>query len=44
MREVDGVWARWMLRRAPVDAHWVFCVNDESLNSTPETNIVLFVH
>lgn len=24
------------------DGHWVLCVNDESLNSTPETNVTLY--
>ena len=26
------------------DKHWVLCVNNESLNSTPETNITLYVN
>ena len=26
------------------DEHWVLCVSDESLNSTPETNIALYVN
>lgn len=26
------------------DEHWVLCVNDESLNSVPETNITLYVN
>ena len=26
------------------DEHWVLCVNDESLNSTPETNTTLYVN
>ena len=26
------------------DEHWVFYVSDESLNSTPDTNIVLYVN
>jgi len=25
------------------DEHWVLYVSDESLNSTPETNIILYV-
>ena len=24
--------------------HWVLCVNDESVNSIPETNITLYVN
>ena len=26
------------------DEHWVFNVSDESLNSTPETNITIYVN
>lgn len=26
------------------DEHWVLYVNDESMNSTPETNIALYVN
>ena len=26
------------------DEHWVLCVSDESLNSTPETNMTLYVN
>ena len=26
------------------DEHWVLYVNDESLDSTPETNITLYVN
>ena len=26
------------------DEHWMLCVSDESLNSTPETNIALYVN
>ena len=32
------------LRRALDDEHWVLYLNDESLNSTPKTNITLYVN
>ena len=42
-----GRWARWMMgikEGTCYDEHWVLYVSDESLNSTPETNIVLYVN
>ena len=45
--EVGGVWAKWMMgikEGTCYDEHWVICVSDESLNSTPETNIILYVN
>ena len=32
--EIEGTW----------DEHWVLYVSDEALNSTPETNIALYVN
>ena len=39
--EVGWGWARWIMgiKEGTCDEHWVFCVSDESLNSTSETNI-----
>ena len=39
-------WARWMMgiKKGTGDEHWVLNVSDESLNSTPETNIALYVN
>ena len=31
-------------KEGPCDEHWMLYVSDESLNSTPETNITLFVN
>ena len=45
-REVGGGWARWVMGIKEVsccDEHSVLYVRDESLNSIPETNIVLYV-
>ena len=39
-------WAKWVMdikEDTCCDEHWVLYVNDESLNSTPETNITLYV-
>ena len=43
---VGGGWARWGMghKEGTCDEHWVLYVNDESLNSTPETNIALYVN
>ena len=43
---MDGGWARWVTgikEGACSDEHWVLYVSDESLNSTPERNITLYV-
>ena len=39
-KEVGGGWARWMM--GTCDEPWVLYGSDESLNSTPGTNIVLY--
>ena len=44
---VWGVWARWLMgikEGTCCDEHWVLYVRDESLNSTPETNMALYVN
>ena len=47
---VDGGgwgWARWVMgitEDTSYDEHWVLHVSEESLNSTPETNIILYVN
>ena len=41
---VGGRWVRWVMgtkRGIGYDEHWVLYGIDESLNSTPETNITL---
>ena len=45
-REVGGWWARWVIgiKEGTCHEHWLLYVNDESLNSTPETDIVLYVN
>ena len=45
-REVSGRWARWVMgvKEGTCDEHWVLNVSDESLNSTPETNIALYAN
>ena len=46
-REVGGWWARWVMgikEGTCYDEHWVLYVSDESLSSTPETNIALYVN
>ena len=40
-------WAKWMMgikEDTYSDEHWVLYVSDESLNSTPETNIALYIN
>ena len=40
-------WVRWVMGTKEGtcwDEHWVLHVSDESLNSTPETNIALYVN
>ena len=43
--EVGGEWAKWVMsiKKGTCDERWVLYVSDESLNSTPETNITLYV-
>ena len=38
-------WARWGvgIKEGTCDEHWVLYVSDESLNSSLETNITLYV-
>ena len=40
----EGGWAKWVmgLKEDTCDKHWVLYISDESLNSTPETNIIFF--
>ena len=42
---MGGRWARWVMgiKEGTCDEQWVLYVSDESLNSTPETNIALSV-
>ena len=37
---------RWVMgvKEGTYDEHWVLCVSDESLKSTPETNIAQHVN
>ena len=44
MEEVGGGWARQVMgiEEGSYDEHWVLYISDESLNSTPETNIALY--
>ena len=39
---------RWVggmaFKEGTCDEHWVLYISDESLNSTPETNITLYVN
>ena len=42
-----GEWAKWEMgikKGICCDEHWVLHVSDESLNSTPDTNITLYVN
>ena len=43
---MGGGWARWGMgtEEGTCDEHWVLCLSDESLTSTPETNVVLYVN
>ena len=36
-------WTKWLDQMA-CDQHWVLYVSDESLNSIPKTNIMLYVN
>ena len=44
-RAVGGGWTRWVMgiKEATCDEHWVLYGSDESLNSTFETNVALYV-
>lgn len=45
LEEVGGWWAIWVMDNKAgtcCDGHWVFYVTGESLNSTPETNVILY--
>ena len=44
--EVGRRWARWVMgiKEGTCGEHWVLYVRDESLNSTLETNIALYVN
>jgi len=47
LRVDGGGWARWVMgfkEGTCCDEHRVLYVSDESLNSTPETNITLYVN
>ena len=47
MEEVGGGWASWVMgikEDTCDDEHWMLHVSDELLNSTPETNIALYVN
>ena len=41
-----GRWAKWVMIKESnyCDEHWVLNISDESLNSTLETNITLYVN
>ena len=43
---MGGGWTRRVMgvKEGTSDKPWVLYVNDESLNSTPETNIALYVN
>ena len=43
---VCGGWAKWVMgiREGTCHEHWVLFVSDESLNSTPEVIITLYVN
>ena len=42
---MGGRWATWVMgiKDCTYDEHWVLYVSDESLNSTSETNIAVYV-
>ena len=44
--EVGGRWAKWVMgvKEGTCDEHWLLYVSDELLNSTPETNITIYVN
>ena len=39
-----GKWVMGLKEGTCWDEHWVLYVSDESLNSTPETNSILYVN
>ena len=42
-----GGWAKWVMGTKEGtcwDEHWALCVSDESLGSSPETNITWYVN
>ena len=42
-----GGWARWMMgiqEGTRCDEHWALYISDESLKSTPETNMTQYVN
>ena len=43
---MGGRWARQVMeiKEGTWDEHWLLHISDESLNSTPETNITLHVN
>ena len=43
---MGGKWARFVMstKEGTWDDHWVLYLSDESLNSTPETNIALYAN
>ena len=44
---MGGRWAKWVMGDKEGifgDEHWVLYVRDESLNSTPETIVTLYVN
>ena len=45
-REVGEGWAKWVMgtKDGTCDEHWALYLRDESLNSTPETQITLHVN
>ena len=45
-REMGRGWTRWAtgIKEGTYNEHWVLYISDESLNSTPETNITLYVN
>ena len=47
LMEGDGWgWARWVkgIKEGTCAVHWLLYVSDESMNSTPETNIALYAN
>ena len=46
LRLLEGRGTKWVMgiKEGTCDEHWVLYVSDESLNSTPETNIILYVN
>ena len=43
--EKGWVGNKWVMgiKKGTCDGHWVLYISDESLNSTPETTIVLYI-